>query len=167
MQTYGFVAELSKKLPQIRKQAIVMWAGSPSDKKHFDDVQVRLDRLQTLGVTIYPIFMSGHKSTRRALDQLHTLEDMADQGVIIALVERSNGLGPILAAHSLWPVISVPADLESFPSDVFSSLRLPSGVPMTTTWPLGNAIDAATVILSATNPLLHAERIMAREELDD
>ena len=48
--------------------------------------------------------------------------------VIIACAGRSNGLGPVLAGNTAWPVINCPpvnADWGS--QDVWSSLRLPSG----------------------------------------
>jgi phosphoribosylcarboxyaminoimidazole (NCAIR) mutase len=48
--------------------------------------------------------------------------------VFIAIAGRSNGLGPVLAGNSTWPIINAPPlSPEWAAEDVWSSLRLPSG----------------------------------------
>lgn len=53
---------------------------------------------------------------------------------------------------STLPVITVPASVEAHPEDVWSSLRMPSKVPVMTVLSPGNAVLAALNILSARNP---------------
>jgi len=76
--------------------------------------------------------------------------------VLIAYIGRSNGAGPTLSAISTIPVITVPATINDFPDDVWSSLRAPSRVPVMTVLQPANAILAALQILSARNPRLYA-----------
>jgi phosphoribosylcarboxyaminoimidazole (NCAIR) mutase len=71
-----------------------------------------------------------------------------------------------LAAHTSWPVISVPATLEDFPADIYSSLRMPSDVPMATVWPEKNAVLYALNILAQKNPYLNLFRQLAIEKMD-
>jgi phosphoribosylaminoimidazole carboxylase / phosphoribosylaminoimidazole-succinocarboxamide synthase len=78
----------------------------------------------------------------------------------------SNGLGPILAAHTAWPVVSIPNGYKEFPLDIWSSLRTPSDVPMATICSDNNAIDYALNILAQKNPLLYMLRQLRIEELD-
>ncbi len=54
------------------------------------------------------------------------LRTYPDGGVIITIVGRSNGLGPILASHTVWPVISVPSDWREKPQNIWSHLNVPS-----------------------------------------
>ena len=159
---YGFVASLSKNF-RIPKQALVMWRGSESDS--FPDLALFKD---AKGVTIEEVIMSGHKSTQTCLERLEEiLGKYPDGGVIIAKVGRSNGLGPIMAARTSWPVIAVPATMDSFPEDVWSSVRMPSKVPLATVWPESNAILLAAEILAQKNLSLYQRRQIMIETQDE
>ena len=158
---YGFVASLAKNL-RIPRQALVIWRGSDGDS--FPDLEVFK---KTQGVAIEKITMSGHKSTQMCLNKLEEiLGQYPDGGVIIAKVGRSNGLGPILSAHTSWPVIAIPASIDSFPDDVWSSIRMPSEVPLATMWPETNAILLASEILAQKNPILYQKRQFMIEKQD-
>ncbi|MCK4539549.1 AIR carboxylase family protein [Candidatus Parcubacteria bacterium] len=159
---YGFVASLSKNF-RIPKQALLMWRGSESDS--FPDLALFKD---AQGVTIEKVTMSGHKSTQMCLKKLEEiLGKYPDGGVIIAKVGRSNGLGPIVAARTSWPVIAVPATMDSFPEDVWSSVRMPSKVPLATVWPESNAVLLASEILAQKNPSLYQRRQIMIEAQDE
>ena len=157
---YGYVARLSEQL-RLPRQALVIWTGSASDE---------VPRLThpLPGVTLEKIVNSGHKGTVEGLQRLELLfRDYPQGGVVMVKVGRSNGLGPILASHSPWPVISVPANLKESPEDIWSSVRLPSQTPNLTAWPEDNALGAAIQILAQTNPGVYALDQMRREELDN
>ncbi|MCK4822165.1 AIR carboxylase family protein, partial [bacterium] len=118
-------------------------------------------------VEVVEVIYSGHKSTKASINKLNEIVgNYPDGGVIIAKVGRSNGLGPILAAHTTWPVIAIPATLKSFPNDIWSSVRMPSLVPMATAWPDKNAIRLAVNFLAAKNPALHMWSQKQMESLD-
>ncbi|MDO9399702.1 MAG: phosphoribosylaminoimidazolesuccinocarboxamide synthase, partial [bacterium] len=159
---YAFVASLTKKF-RIPKQAVVFWRGSDSDP--LPDMEI-LEK--TNGVDIEIITESGHKSTGKCLKILENiLSKYPDGGVIITKVGRSNGLGPILAARTSWPTITIPATLNEFPEDVWSSIRMPSSVPLATVWPESNAVLFVLEILAQKNPILYQKRQMMIEGLDE
>jgi len=79
----------------------------------------------------------------------------------------SNGPGPMLAARTSWPVITVPAMIDTNPEDIWSSLRMPSNVPLATVCSEKNAVALAANILAQKNPIIYALRQKAIEELDE
>lgn len=140
------------------KQAIVFWRASEKDV---------LPPAPLSGFDLVTVTASGHKQTNQSLQRLQRLmEGYPDGGVIICFVGRSNGLAPVLAAHTTWPVIAVPTTAKEFPEDVWSSLRMPSNVPVATVLDPGNAVSLAKNILAARNPLLYMNEQLAMEERD-
>jgi phosphoribosylcarboxyaminoimidazole (NCAIR) mutase len=57
--------------------------------------------------------------------------------------------------------------MDSFPEDVWSSVRMPSKVPMATVWPESNAMLLASEILSQKNPVLYQKRQIMIEKQDE
>lgn len=155
---YALISEMSKRF-RLPKQAIVLWRGSPDDK---------LPEVPEIpGVIKVEITNSGHKATMASLQKLEeTIRDFPEGGVIICNVGMSNGLGPILASHTSWVVISVPATFKEFPDDVYSSLRLPSKVAMATVPSDKNAVLLALNVLALSNPAVYAFRQLEIEGLD-
>ena len=107
---------------------------------------------------------SLHKEPITAASILHRIVQEVPDSVVIAYIGRSNGAGPSLSAMSTVPVITVPASVKEFPDDVWSSLRVPSNVPVMTVLEPFNAVLAALQILSARNPRLYAH---VREEIEN
>lgn len=158
---YNVVASLVRNF-RIPSQVLVLWRGSDSDS--FPEANFSF---KSSGVKIEEVTLSGHKSVRQCIETLEKIiGNYPDGGVIIAKVGRSNGLGPILAARTSWPVITIPATADSFPYDIWSSIRMPSSVPVATIWPESNAVLMAMEILAQKNPILYAERQMIVEILD-
>lgn len=135
------------------RQRIVLWSGSDTDDLTEYSV---LDRLANQGgLEVVRIARSAHKQTVATICELHRLVQEVSDTVIIASVGRSNGLGPILAANSTVPVITVPNTKDSKTDvyrDVWSALNMPSDVPVLTAINPANAIQAAQIILSGRNP---------------
>lgn len=157
-QAYELVAHLTEQF-RIPKQALVLWRGSDKDPS--------VTPVSVPGIAVEDIVLSGHKSPSRCLDRLEELEaSYPEGGVIIANVGKSNGLGPILAARTSWPVIAVCATAKESPHDVWSSIRMPSGVPLLTASDVSNAVLSALNILGLSNPAAYAARNLAIEELD-
>lgn len=154
---YGIVSSLVSQI-RIPKQVLVFWKGSKDDPS---------PDLQIPHIDTNEIILSGHKSPRMAIARLNQIiGEYPDGGVIVAKVGRSNGLGPMLAARTNWPVIAIPATIEETPEDIWSSIRMPSNVPLLTVWPEKNALLAAQNILAQKNPFLYMERQMKIEEFD-
>ncbi|QFR38712.1 hypothetical protein A9Q91_00570 [Candidatus Gracilibacteria bacterium 28_42_T64] len=155
---YNRVSILSNNLPLIPEQAIILWRGSPNDKSP--------EVPNISGISVEEVTLSAHKKPALVLEKLNELEAKYPQGaVIIAMAGMSNGLGPILSAQTIWPVINCPPSLDEHPEDVWSSLRLPSNVPAATVVNPKNAVLNALNILSMTNPIAYMHRQYEMEEV--
>ncbi|MDO8574255.1 MAG: phosphoribosylaminoimidazolesuccinocarboxamide synthase [bacterium] len=153
---YQEVAKLTGQFT-IPKQSVIVWKGSDRDDisvfhSTFNENTLSGGSLKFMGIT-----QSAHKEPAAAYQTLHRLIQEYPDSVIIAYVGRSNGLGPILAANSTVPVIAVPASSQTFPEDIWSSLRTPSDVPLMTILDPKNAMLAALQILAMRNPELYSE----------
>lgn len=158
-EKYALVAQLVGRM-NFPSQAIVFWRGSTEDK--LPKINFELP-----GITIIDTVKSGHKSPAAVCEMLEApLAAYPEGGVIIALVGMSNGLGPILSARTSWPVIGVSITANEHPEDVWSSLRMPSQVPMLTVLSPKNAVLAALNILAQKNPTAYMHRQYAIEELE-
>ncbi|TSC80380.1 MAG: Uncharacterized protein G01um101425_34 [Candidatus Peregrinibacteria bacterium Gr01-1014_25] len=156
---YALVARLTEQM-RIPRQAIVLWRGSVKDPGPSDSVHCP-------GVTVESVACSAHKAPVATLQTFDGLLDRyPDGGVILAVVGKSDGLGPVLAARSSWPIIAVCATAKEFPDDLWSSLRMPSSVPLLVAPDVDNGVLAALNILSHRNPAAYAMRRMAIETLD-
>lgn len=160
---YSIVAALTDTF-HVPNQALVLWTGS--DKDDVPDVPTTT-ALSPYGVKLERVCKSAHKSTLAALQQLTDLQSTyPNGGVIVAAVGRSNGLGPVLATHTDWPIVALCLSQKEFPDDVWSSLRMPSNVPLATVWPAANAFQFALRILGQSNPAVYAQQRYALEQLD-
>jgi phosphoribosylaminoimidazole carboxylase/phosphoribosylaminoimidazole-succinocarboxamide synthase len=147
---YRRVAEITGRFA-LPRQRIILWRGSTSDKTEgFSEALGDLADLMTV------VTCSVHKQPVAAAGILYRMAQEIPDSVVIAYIGRSNGAGPTLSAISTVPVITVPASVKEFPSDVWSSLRAPSNVPVMTVLEPANAVLAAIQILSARNPRLYA-----------
>jgi len=154
-ESYEIVSLLIRRI-RIPKQVLVFWKGSEGDSS---------PNLHISFINTEEIIISGHKSPRKALAQLDRLiGEYPDGGVIVVKVGRSNGLGPILAARTNWPIVAIPATIEENPEDIWSSIRMPSNVPLLTAWPEENALLAALNILAQKN--VYMERQKEIEKFD-
>jgi len=159
---YGFVSYFVNQF-RIPKQVIVFWRGS--EKDDFPKIGKEFKKAR---IEIEEVTLSGHKSSIKCSRKLNELAaKYPEGGVIITKVGMSNGLGPTLAARTSWPVIAVPASVKGFPEDVWSSLRMPSNVPMMTVLSEKNALLTALNIFAQKNPLAYWQRQKVIEELDE
>jgi len=148
-------------------QQVIIWRGS--DKDDVAPVVKALHQLcggspDSQGLKITTATCSIHKEPVRGLDELHRLVQQVPDTVVIALIGRSNGAGPTLSAATTVPVVTVPASFKDFPEDVWSSLRTPSNVPVTTVLEPSNAAMAAIEILALRNPQLY---MFLREQVEE
>jgi 5-(carboxyamino)imidazole ribonucleotide mutase len=88
---------------------------------------------------------SAHKTPEKVLEVLKEYE--RDKVVFITVAGRSNALSAFVDANTAKPVIACPPYSEKFGGvDIFSSLRVPSGVgSVVTIEPEGAAIVAAKI----------------------
>lgn len=156
---FARVAEITSRF-QLPRQRIIIWCGSVKDDSCVFKDAVGTDTF----FRITRVTCSVHKEPIRAAEILQRLLQEVPDSVVIAYVGRSNGAGPMLSAMSTVPVITVPASIKEFPDDVWSSLRVPSNVPVMTVFETANAMLAALNILSARNPGIYAILRTAVEE---
>lgn len=135
-----------------RTPLAIILMGSASDKEHCSEIEAALDKL---GVACNQRIASAHKSPARLLDILAQYEADPRPHVYITVAGRSNALSGMADANVRAPVIACPPPGQSFGgADLFSSLRMPSGVaPMVVLEP-ANAALAAAKILALADPAL-------------
>ena len=101
--------------------------GSASDKQHCEKIR---DSCKKYGVECVLRVTSAHKGTEDTLKILKRIEGEAVHipTCIVAVAGRSNGLGPVMSGNCCLPVINCPPVSSHWgTSDIWSSLRLPSG----------------------------------------
>lgn len=134
------------------KQKVVILMGSKRDLdfalsvgcmlKHFDvDFEYRI--------------ASAHKTPRELLGLLEEYERSEDKVIYVTIAGMSNALSGFVDANTCYPVIACPPYSEKFGGvDIYSSLRMPSGVAPVVIINPENAALAAVKILALENPTL-------------
>ncbi len=144
--------------------------GSRADLPH---AQAIAGALQSLGIPSEIRVASAHKVTRYLLDMLAMYEADPQPKVYITVAGRSNALSGVVDANVTAPVIACPPYSDRFGgADLFSSLRMPSGVaPAVVLEPAAAALLAAK-ILALADPALRervaqAQREAAQQVIED
>lgn len=102
--------------------------------------------LKALGLSFSFRVASAHKTPEKVLKTLKEYEK--ERVVYITVAGRSNALSAFVDANTTKPVIACPPYSEKFSgADIYSSLRVPSGVAsLVTLEPEGAAIAAAKIL---------------------
>ena len=124
---------------------VVIIMGSKSDLAHVDKITAQLD---AFGIAYKRHVASAHKSVRHLLGILDTYEGGEEPLVYITVAGRSNALAGMVDANTVYPVITSPPVTGTFAgADIYSSLRMPSGVaPAVVLDPAGAALAAAKIV---------------------
>ncbi len=110
------------------------------------------DVLEGFGVSYTYRIASAHKTPEYLL---HMIQEEESTQVYITVAGRSNALSGVVDAQTTKPVIACPPYTEQFAGmDIFSSLRLPSGVAAITVLEPEAAALAAVKILALHDILL-------------
>ena len=119
--------------------------GSSSDMSHAEKIGAALDEF---GVAYEYRIGSAHKTPAHVLELLQAYEADPRPKVYITIAGRSNALSGFTDAQVNAPVIACPPTSSSFGgADIYSSLRMPSGVaPAVVLDPGGAALLAAKII---------------------
>ncbi|MCL2691545.1 MAG: AIR carboxylase family protein [Candidatus Bathyarchaeota archaeon] len=103
--------------------------------------------LKLLGVTYEFRVASAHKTPLVVLEILKEFEDT--KIVYVTVAGRSNALSAFIDGNTTKPVIAIPPYSEKFGgTDIYSSLRVPSGIGSVVTIEPEGAAIAATKILA-------------------
>jgi 5-(carboxyamino)imidazole ribonucleotide mutase len=125
------------------KGKVVILMGSERDLGFCKELA---NHLKTLKVDFEYRVASAHKTPNKVL---MILEDYEKEKVVyITVAGRSNSLSAFVDANTAKPVIACPPYSEDFGGvDIYSSLRVPSGIgSLVTIEPEGAAIAAAKIL---------------------
>lgn len=125
----------------MKKVVIVM--GSEKDVTFCREISRHLERLK---LDYQFRVASAHKTPEKVLEVLQEYEE--ERVVYITVAGRSNALSAFVDANTTKPVIACPPYSEKFGgADIYSSLRVPSGIgSVVTVEPEGAAIAAAKIL---------------------
>jgi 5-(carboxyamino)imidazole ribonucleotide mutase len=105
---------------------VVIIMGSPSDVEFSQGITQALD---SFGIPWETRVASAHKVPRHVLEMLEAYEADPQPKVYITVAGRSNALSGLVDFQVSAPVIACPPYSDKFAgNDVYSSLRMPSGV---------------------------------------
>ncbi len=137
---------------------VVIIMGSKGDLEHARQIAAQLQAFEipcTLRVA------SAHKSPRHLLAMLESYNAAPEPIVFITVAGRSNALGGMVDANTPHPVITCPPISSAFGgADIYSSLRMPSGVAPALILDPDAAALAAAKILALTDGALR-QRVAA------
>ncbi|MCS7119282.1 MAG: AIR carboxylase family protein [Archaeoglobaceae archaeon] len=136
----------SEKVREVLSMRAVILMGSKVDLNFCREIA---DKLKIFGIESDLRIASAHKTPEHVLEILKSYED--EEVVFVTVAGRSNALSGFVDANTTKPVIASPPIGDKW-IDLFSSIRMPSGV-------------APMLVLEAENVALAVAKIFAiREE---
>jgi 5-(carboxyamino)imidazole ribonucleotide mutase len=150
------------------KQNVIILMGSRKDLGFAAPIGRILEHF---GVHYEYRIASAHKTPKNLLGILEENEQTGNRIVYITVAGLSNALSGLVDANTRFPVISCPPYSEKFGgTDIYSSLRMPSGVaPLAILNPESAALSAVK-IFALQNPSLFEKirefQLKKRKEVD-
>ncbi|XP_036237854.2 bifunctional phosphoribosylaminoimidazole carboxylase/phosphoribosylaminoimidazole succinocarboxamide synthetase isoform X2 [Molothrus ater] len=155
-RNFEWVSERVELLLKTKSQGrVVVLMGSSSDLSHCEKIK---KACATFGIPCELRVTSAHKGPDETLRIKAEYEGDGIPTVFVAVAGRSNGLGPVMSGNTAYPVVNCPplsADWGT--QDVWSSLRLPSGLSCPTTLSPEGAAQFAAQIFGLNNHLVWAK----------
>jgi len=143
----------------------VIMMGSKSDAETAKKV---IETLKEFNIESTMRVASAHKTPENAISIAKEYEKQSKEGrkiVIIAVVGMSNALSGMLAGTTSLPIVTIPnSDNEH---DIFSCLRMPSGISHMTILGPQNAGLAAAKILATGDSKLGAKISEYQKKISD
>jgi 5-(carboxyamino)imidazole ribonucleotide mutase len=131
---------------------VVILMGSKADEEHCRKIA---EAAHALGLETVLRVGSAHKTPQHVMDLLRQFEADPRPKVYITVAGRSNALSAFVDGQVSSPVIACPPPSDSFGGgDIFSSLRMPSGIAPAVVLEPANAALLAAKILSLADPAL-------------
>lgn len=127
------------------KPLVIILMGSRVDQAHAQKIS---DALLEFELESTQRIASAHKVTRHLLEMLAVYEADPRPKVYVTIAGRSNALSGVVDANVTAPVIACPPESAAFGgADIYSSLRMPSGVaPAVVLEPINVALFAAKAL---------------------
>lgn len=129
----------------MNKPLVIILMGSKSDQEHCTKIA---DAAREFGLEVVMRIGSAHKTPDHVTKMLREYEADSRPKVYITVAGRSNALSGFTDGSVTAPVIACPPMSETFGGgDIYSSLRMPSGI-------------APAVVLDPSNAALLAAKIL-------
>lgn len=129
---------------------LIILMGSKADAPHSQKIA---ETAAQLGIEVVQRIGSAHKTPAHVLQILAQAEADPRPKVYVTVAGRSNALSGFVDAAVSAPVIACPPASEAFGGgDIFSSLRMPSGVAPAVVLEPANAALLAAKILGVADP---------------
>ncbi len=127
------------------KPLVVILMGSKSDEPHCQKIA---DAAREFGLDVVLRVGSAHKTAAHVLKLLQEYEKDPRPRVYITVAGRSNALSGFTDGAVTAPVIACPPPSEAYGgADIWSSLRMPSGIaPAIVLEPVNAALLAAKIL---------------------
>jgi len=137
---------------------IIILMGSRADEGHCQKIA---EAARQFGIETVLRIGSAHKTAEHTLQILQQYETEGRPRVYITVAGRSNALSGFTDGAVCAPVIACPPPSDAFGgSDIFSSVRMPSGIASAYVSEPANAAFLAAKILGLFNPEIK-ERVLA------
>ena len=131
------------------KPLVVILMGSKADRDHCMKIS---DACGQYGLETVLRIASAHKTPEHAISILREYEADERQKIYITVAGRSNALSGFTDGSVSAPVIACPPSADAFGgADVFSSLRMPSGIAPAVVLEPANAALLAAKIFGVAN----------------
>ncbi|XP_060004115.1 bifunctional phosphoribosylaminoimidazole carboxylase/phosphoribosylaminoimidazole succinocarboxamide synthetase isoform X1 [Lagenorhynchus albirostris] len=155
-KNFEWVAERVELLLKPESQCrVVVLMGSTSDLSHCEKIKKACGNF---GIPCELRVTSAHKGPDETLRIKAEYEGDGIPTVFVAVAGRSNGLGPVMSGNTAYPVISSPPLTPDWGAqDVWSSLRLPSGLGCSTILSPEGSAQFAAQIFGLNNHLIWAK----------
>jgi phosphoribosylaminoimidazole carboxylase PurE protein len=142
---------------------LVILMGSKADEPHCR----KIDRAaQGFGLQVELRVGSAHKTPDHVLEMLREYESDPRPKVYVTVAGRSNALSGFVDGAVSSPVIACPPPGDAFGGgDIFSSLRMPSGIAPGVVLDPANAALLAAKILGLVDPRIRERVAAAQAEL--
>jgi 5-(carboxyamino)imidazole ribonucleotide mutase len=140
---------------------VIIIMGSKADAGHCEKIAAAA---RELGLDVSQRIASAHKTPEHALSILRAAEADPRPKVYITVAGRSNALSGFVDGSVSAPVIACPPASEAFGgADLYSSLRMPSGIAPAVVLDPGNAALLAAKILGLGDAGVRA-RVQAQQQ---
>ncbi|XP_077659575.1 bifunctional phosphoribosylaminoimidazole carboxylase/phosphoribosylaminoimidazole succinocarboxamide synthetase isoform X2 [Urocitellus parryii] len=155
-KNFEWVAQRVELLLKSESQCrVVVLMGSTSDLGHCEKIKKACGNY---GIPCELRVTSAHKGPDETLRIKAEYEGDGIPTVFVAVAGRSNGLGPVMSGNTAYPVISCPPLTSDWGAqDVWSSLRLPSGLGCSTILSPEGSAQFAAQIFGLNNHLIWAK----------
>ncbi len=134
---------------------VVIFMGSKADLAHAEKIS---EAAKSFGLETVLRIGSAHKTPEHVLKIIRQYETDPRIKVYITVAGRSNALSGFIDGTVTSPVIACPPPTESFTGlDIYSSLRMPSGIAPAVVLEPANAALLAAKILGIYDPEIRAK----------